>query len=199
VGHVLLGTTVERLVNGAPCPIAVVPQGWQPAEGLHAIGVGYVESDEATDALRAAHTLARRAGATLQVITVATVNYGLYAQARPGEVVYPPDAIAEVEAEERAWAEQALHAAIAKLGGDVPVDAQTVVSRSPAEPLISASAHLDLLVCGSRGYGPVRSVLLGGVTRRVAAAAQCPVMVVPRGTRGALESLMTDVGVPVAA
>ena len=39
----------------------------------------------------------------------------------------------------------------------------------------------DLLVCGSRGYGPVRRVLLGGVSRRLMRRAACPVVVVPRG------------------
>jgi hypothetical protein len=38
-----------------------------------------------------------------------------------------------------------------------------------------------MLVCGSRGYGPVRAVLLGAVSRRIVAEAQCAVIVVPRG------------------
>ena len=61
----------------------------------------------------------------------------------------------------------------------------------PAESLIRVSENLDLLVCGSRGYGPLRAVLLGGVSRRVAAEAQCPVIVLPRGVEAALETLMT--------
>lgn len=44
-------------------------------------------------------------------------------------------------------------------------------------------ARLDLLVCGARGYGPLRAVLLGGVSRRVAVEARCPVIVLPRGER----------------
>jgi nucleotide-binding universal stress UspA family protein len=39
----------------------------------------------------------------------------------------------------------------------------------------------DLLVCGSRGYGPARRVLLGGVSSRVLRHARVPVIVVPRG------------------
>ncbi len=41
--------------------------------------------------------------------------------------------------------------------------------------------EIDLLVCGSRGYGPVRRVLLGGVLRKLIRRAACPVVVVPRG------------------
>jgi hypothetical protein len=55
--------------------------------------------------------------------------------------------------------------------------------------LIDMSQHVDLLVCGSRGYGPARAVLLGGVSRRVAAEASCPVIVLPRGVKAPLDAL----------
>jgi nucleotide-binding universal stress UspA family protein len=64
--------------------------------------------------------------------------------------------------------------------------------QDPADFLIAASANLDLLVCGSRGYGPRRAVLMGGVTRRVAAEAQCPVIVLVRGAETGLESLIEE-------
>ena len=51
----------------------------------------------------------------------------------------------------------------------------------PAEALAEAASDLDLLLLGSRGYGPVKGTLLGSVSARVMAAAPCPVMVVPRG------------------
>ena len=44
-------------------------------------------------------------------------------------------------------------------------------------------------MCGSRGYGPLGSVLLGGVSRRLVHRAACPVIVVPRGTERAIEAL----------
>jgi hypothetical protein len=59
---------------------------------------------------------------------------------------------------------------------------------------VRVSEHLDLLVCGSRGYGPVRAVLLGSVSRRVTAQAYCPVIVMARGVKGALEQLMAPAG-----
>ena len=43
--------------------------------------------------------------------------------------------------------------------------------------LVEESADLDLLVVGSRGYGPFRSTLIGGVSGRVVRAASCPVLV----------------------
>jgi len=50
----------------------------------------------------------------------------------------------------------------------------------PLTLLRDASADLDLMVLGSRGYGPVRTLLLGSVSRAVVRDAACPVVVVPR-------------------
>ena len=95
----------------------------------------------------------------------------------------------EVEGEYRVRAEDAARAAVGGLDGDVPVEVDAFVEE-PAEVLIRVSEHLDLLVCGSRAYGPLRAVLLGGVSRRVTADARCPVIVLPRGTEASLEALM---------
>jgi nucleotide-binding universal stress UspA family protein len=59
----------------------------------------------------------------------------------------------------------------------------------PADVLLRVSQHADVLVCGSRGYGPLRSLLLGGVSRRVVDAAHCPVLVLPRGVEPELEDM----------
>ena len=61
-----------------------------------------------------------------------------------------------------------LDAAGALLNGDV------------SEVLSDEARELDLLVLGSRGYGPVRSVLLGSVSSAVVRSVECPVVVVPR-------------------
>jgi nucleotide-binding universal stress UspA family protein len=51
---------------------------------------------------------------------------------------------------------------------------------------------LDLLVMGSRAYGQQRAVLLGGVSRRVIAAARCTVLVLPRGATHPLRELLAQ-------
>ena len=56
-----------------------------------------------------------------------------------------------------------------------------ILEGDPAHRLAESSADLALLVLGSRGYGPVRSVLLGSVSADVARTAACPVLVVPSG------------------
>jgi hypothetical protein len=48
---------------------------------------------------------------------------------------------------------------------------------------------------GSRGYGPVRAVLAGGVSGRVAREAHCPVIVVPRGVDAPLGDLFPTAAV----
>jgi nucleotide-binding universal stress UspA family protein len=65
-------------------------------------------------------------------------------------------------------------------GVEVEIDA---VIGDPAEVLVDLSRHIDLLVCGSRGYGPVRGVLLGSVSRRIVREVHRPVTVLPRGVR----------------
>jgi nucleotide-binding universal stress UspA family protein len=46
--------------------------------------------------------------------------------------------------------------------------------------LLSDLPEIDLLVCGSRGYGPIRRVLLGGVSSRLMRRSVNPLLVVPR-------------------
>ncbi len=62
----------------------------------------------------------------------------------------------------------------------------------PVDVLRRLTEHVDLLVCGSRGYGPVRAVLLGAVSRRIVTEARCPVAVLPRGRGSRLESLIAE-------
>ena len=59
-------------------------------------------------------------------------------------------------------------------------DAEPADPDDAADELVERSRELDLLVVGSRGYGPVRHALLGSVTQKLMKAAACPVLVVPR-------------------
>jgi nucleotide-binding universal stress UspA family protein len=59
----------------------------------------------------------------------------------------------------------------------------------PAGQLGEHSGRLDLMLAGSRGYGPLRSVLVGGVSGRLMRTVQCPIIVVPRGVQKPLGAL----------
>ena len=186
-----------QIVSDKPgnCPICgmkLVKKGGKPASSLNTLGVAFVNTDEGRDALRGAYALARRAGATLRVLTA--VKPGIrttYSRQEAGGDVQRGKGETDVEGELRVQAEAELRGAAAALGGDVPVETDAFVE-DPAEAMIGVSQNLDLLVCGSRGYGPMRAVLLGGVSRRIAAEAHCPVVVLPRGVESSLEALIEE-------
>jgi nucleotide-binding universal stress UspA family protein len=61
------------------------------------------------------------------------------------------------------------------------------VDGSPhAEHALAEALPADLLVVGSRGYGPLGAVLLGSTSIPLARAARCPLLVTPRETPFAL-------------
>jgi nucleotide-binding universal stress UspA family protein len=86
-------------------------------------------------------------------------------------------------------------AIIAKARAAVPADlleATEVLEGRPADELARVTTELDLLICGSRGYGPVRSLLLGGVTWTLAHTTACPLLVVPRAPVPGFRTLTGD-------
>lgn len=156
VGRVVLGAVTDNLVNGAPCAVAVAPQDVE-IRSLERIGVAFEDTAEGYAALDEAALLAAETAGELQAWTVVT----------PGE---------EVD-ERKRRAESALVHALGRAGADA---AQAhVVDGEALAVLTDASAQLDVLVCGSRGYGPTRAVLLGSVSRDLANQAQCALMIVP--------------------
>jgi len=176
VGRVAPGTTAQRVMNGCACPVVVVPHGYDPPPRLSVIGIGFVPTPEGHRALRAATAVAQMAGADLRVLTVVKPGLGGDASAGPTR-----DSVER----SRAQVEATLTDAIAELAHDVTADGEVMVD-DPADALLSVSPNVDLLVMGSRGYGPGLAVLLGGVSRRVTMAARCPVLVMPRGSTSAL-------------
>jgi nucleotide-binding universal stress UspA family protein len=167
-----LGGSPTSLLHGAPCPVAAVPPSWTPGAGLRTVGVGYVDSEEARRALADAYALARRAGAALRVITVMKGG-------------------ADDLRDHRGRVEEEVHRALPAHDGDVAVEVEAVTG-DPADGMIAASERVDVLVLGSRGYGPLRAVLLGSVSRRVTREARCPVIVLPRGVRASLDALLAE-------
>jgi len=193
VGRVFAGTTAERLHHGSPCAVAVAPQGFARREPISRIAAGWNRSAEATAALNAATAIARALGAELRVVEVLDIQWA-------GTPAIIPGSGAELAAHQpAARARASLDEVVASLPGDVPVESALVLGH-PASDLVSQSEDADLLVLGSRGYGPRRAVLLGGVSGRVVRRAACPVIVVPRGAEMPLEDLFelasTAEGIP---
>jgi nucleotide-binding universal stress UspA family protein len=158
-GRVIPGGTGERLLHDSPCAVAVVPRGYADRP-IERIGVAYDGSPEADAALQHATALALDLQAHLDLIGVVTPD--------PYE---DDDGAHTVQVQlERGLRSLpfAVDGTIVRLRGE------------PADALAHHSIQLDLLVTGSRGYGPLRAVLVSGVSGRLMRTAQCPVIVVPR-------------------
>ena len=77
-----------------------------------------------------------------------------------------------------------------------PVSKQ-IATGTPAEAILTAAdkEKADLIVMGSRGLGPVKELLLGSVSHRVATHASCPTLIVNRPMR-ALHRILMAVEAP---
>lgn len=176
-GRVLPGSTAERLLHGSPCPVAVAPEGYAERSGEEPaiIGCGYDGSPSSQRALEAAGRVATASGARLRVIRVfEPLAYDL----PPGGVAIGGLPSYNLTLRERASME--LDSAVASIESDPEIEPRFAVG-DPVRVLAAASEELDLLVVGSRGYGPMRAVLVGGVSGRLVTQAACPVIVFPRG------------------
>jgi nucleotide-binding universal stress UspA family protein len=170
VGRTLIGSVAEGLLHGAPCETAIAPRGYASDEHgpLRTIAVAYDDTPEAKTALKRAEEIALGCRATIVVYTVSAPSAVV-----PGATGYTPA---------------------------VPPEAGTIVTRAvkgvderlaatgralagvPGPTIAEACEEVgaDLLVAGSRGYGPVLRVLLGSVSTQLTHKAPCPVLVVPR-------------------
>ena len=76
--------------------------------------------------------------------------------------------------------QRALDDALARVGGRVEA-AGELLEGGVVDTLATLDRRdADLLVCGSRAYGPLRRVLLGGVSSRLLRRSVLPLLVVPR-------------------
>jgi nucleotide-binding universal stress UspA family protein len=162
-GRIRLERTAGRLLQGAPCAVAIAPGGLRETEDFHHIGVAFDDSSEAHSALSVAYDLAVRNGAAVSL---------MFAVPAIG-----PDPIRE---EARRDAQSALEAAAdAAPAGVNP--RMLLLDGEPAAAIRAAcDGIVDLLVTGSRSYGPMHRALMGSVSEALTEGAFHPVLVVPR-------------------
>jgi nucleotide-binding universal stress UspA family protein len=184
LGRVLPGSTAERLLHGAPCPVAVVPLGYRThATSAHpVVGCAYRPTEDGAGALGAAEELALALSGSLRVMQVIEPLERLY------DIGEMPLNLAEINASIYANTERILMERVGRLSATLESEG-TVYSGRPADVLVGMSEMVDILVVGSRGYGPLKAVLLGGVSGRVIRSAACPVVVVPRRAASAVGSV----------
>jgi nucleotide-binding universal stress UspA family protein len=170
--RVLAGDDAAATLHCAPCAVAVASRGLAASpRALSRIGVGLDDSRESRLALEVARRLAHSAGAALRAITVVTPSVPLW-PAIAFNMAWAGDDPSMLHSDDRL-----LDATSAELGAGA---APETMFGTPWKELSERSADLDLLVVGSRGRGPLRRLVLGSTSTRLARHAACSLLVTPR-------------------
>jgi nucleotide-binding universal stress UspA family protein len=164
-GRAILGDDTRASLNGAPCAVAIAPLAYaEHPKPLATVGVGYDGSAESAMALDAARELALRHGASVEALRIVSPPSYLYRGMIPGALFDIEDMIREADLEMRAL--------------------EGVQGRAeyglPGEDLATFSQSVDVLVVGSRGYGPVRRLVHGSTSNYLQRHARCALLVLPR-------------------
>ena len=163
LGRVFAGDDARAALNGAPCAIAISARLFAAQDRpFERIGVGYDETPESDAALAAAREIAAASGARLHALQAVSLPVYAYNSLVIGVVT-----------------EEMLEDANARLAALPDVDGHAVSGYS-GEELAVFSATLDLLVVGSRSYGPVRRLVLGSTSHYLERFARCSLLVLPR-------------------
>ena len=173
VGSVAPGSVAEHLLHGARCRLVIAPKGYahgdHSQDRLRVVGVGYDGMAESHAALDEAAKLATKFGASMKVI-------GVLAPSRPRAAALRPR-------REPTW-DRIFRAVCYDAVAQLPAELRALPMLERGDPvqklLEAAEVGIELLVLGSRGFGPVMRLLIGSVSARVIRGASCPVMVVPR-------------------
>jgi nucleotide-binding universal stress UspA family protein len=183
-GRTTPGNTALRLLHGAPCAVAIAPLGLRERERFHHVGVAFDGSDEARRALDLAYSLAARDGAAVTIYRA--FSHGGVGVGYPAASGQELDTAAQIRRRE---AEEELDAAAD--AAPPGVNPRTVlVHDQPSGIARACDGVVDVLIIGSRGYGPVHRVLAGSVSLALLLGATQPVVVVPRA--GAAGSAPAD-------
>lgn len=177
-GGVSIGHTTRQLVGDGRYALAIAPRGLSGHGKLaiRRVGVGYDGGPEAHAALAWAATIAEGAGANLSVRGV--IDDRVPALGWPSLWIEPfRECWDEVMDEEVAKLRTRIEAATAGLSMPVTV---TVDRDAAAASLIDLSLTCDLLVIGSRRWGPMARLLLGGTGEALVRGAYCSLLIVPR-------------------
>jgi nucleotide-binding universal stress UspA family protein len=177
-GHVRIGKRVRQLLCHFECPLAIAPRGYQDKRDAKftRIGVGFDGSPESMAALELAAAIALNARAEIHVRGIVddrmpSVGFGIL---WVGDTVPAWKEI--VQEQVQLLSDRALNA-VKDVGPRVEVVAEP---GRPADGLLALSRQVDLLVIGSRRWGPTARVLLGSTGEALLHDAACPVLTVPR-------------------
>lgn len=168
-GRVWLRDAVRHALNGAPCAVAVAPLAYaELGTPITEIGIAYNGSEESRRALATAAALgaAMHAAVTaFEALAPPVID--------PYHGPYADDTVTMRELEEaarRRVAEETGMCACASIGNTV-------------HELEVFSGTVDLLVLGSRDYGPVGRLMHGSTTHSLLGYARAPMLILTRAAR----------------
>jgi len=173
-----VGRTGRQVLHGAGCAIALAAHGLADASefALRRIVVGVDRSPEAEAALALARALAEAAGAQLTAVSV--VDDRLPTTMAPAGM-----AVELVQWDELVGAHrEQTQRLLAELAERVPELQLELRVGEPAEELTAAAAAAgaDLLVLGSRRWGPFSRLVVGSTGEELVREAPCSLLLVPR-------------------
>jgi nucleotide-binding universal stress UspA family protein len=170
-----VGRTGRQALHGAGCAVALAAHGVAAGDfALRRIVVGVDRSPEADAALALARSLAAAAGAQLTAVSV--VDDRLPATMAPAGMAVELVQWDELVGTHREQAERLL----AELAERSPGLATELRVGEPAEELTAVAAGADLLVVGSRRWGPFSRLVVGSTGEELVRGAPCSLLLVPR-------------------
>jgi nucleotide-binding universal stress UspA family protein len=178
--HLLLGSTAERVVRHAPCPVLTVParaqsgqDGKMPAFKLKKILVPIDFSNISADALPYVLLLAGQFSAEVILISVV--------ETYPIDHILGDEVADQLREPAMRQAESDLQAMAAHLGKSTSVRPSAIVRQGTPFVEICLAAKTqgaDMIVLTTHGYTGLKHVWLGSTAERVVRHAACPVLVV---------------------
>jgi nucleotide-binding universal stress UspA family protein len=165
-GRAMLGDDTRAALNGSPCAVAVAAHGYSEAPvPIAKVGVGYDGSPESEAALAMARTLAAPTRASVLALEAVSLPTYAYTGIVPPAIGESMEVMIE-EAKDRMRA--------------LPDVEGRAVYGFAGEELAAFGNELDLLVVGSRGYGPVKRLVVGSTSEYLERHARCSLLVLPR-------------------
>ncbi|HEY7933330.1 MAG TPA: universal stress protein [Solirubrobacteraceae bacterium] len=176
IGRIFLGDDTRAALSGAACAVAVAPSGYAhsvESDQIAVIGVGYDGSAESDQALALARSLARMHGARIQALMVMGIPPSACMQPEPlGFGLTAPFASLET-------LDAVLDCAKEQMDALQEVEGHAVWGLA-GEELAAFSGQVDLLVVGSRQYGPLQRLMLGSASKHLVRTARCPLLLAVR-------------------
>jgi nucleotide-binding universal stress UspA family protein len=170
LGRAMLGDDTRAALNGAPCAVAIAARAYARQAGRESnpiakVGVAYNRSPESEHALAVARDLAQTTGASVAALEVVSIPAYAFAGLMAPAIGDTIDVMVKE--------------ASARMNGLAGVDGRAVYGLA-GEELAAFGENLDLLVVGSRGYGPLRRLVVGSTSDYLERHARCSLLVLPR-------------------